>query len=417
MRSETVIYRSPDAENVYCYSPGVTVLPSGRLVATMDLGGDGVSEMSGPKNSRAGGQKYGKGKVFVSDDGGSTWRHVIDFPFWHARPFVLNGSLYIIGHAGDLMIIKSEDNGERWSEVSQLTSGEKWHAAPCNVLDDGDHLYLCMERRYYIDEIKGWNVAGLAPTLLCLDKSADPLLSNSWSKSAPIIFKDIIDQRSLDLFGVPFYLTPENFNVEISQGRFNSPMGWLEGNVVKFNDPEHIWYDPEGNTFHIILRAHTGGVGYSCLITVRKDKDGAMVPTLEAVPSGKKIVFSPMPGGHLKFFIEYDPDTKLYWMLSSQATDSMRTLSSLNNTDRYGLPNNERHRVQLLYSKNCIDWCFAKYISVQKGELTSRNYPSLVIDGDDMHVVLRGGDGSNTDAQYSNCIYHTVVRDFRDLII
>ena len=34
-----VVFESPDPKGIYCYSPGLTRCPSGRLVATMDRGG------------------------------------------------------------------------------------------------------------------------------------------------------------------------------------------------------------------------------------------------------------------------------------------------------------------------------------------------------------------------------------------
>ena len=36
--SEQVIYESPDPPRVYAYSPGITILPGGRLVATLEQG-------------------------------------------------------------------------------------------------------------------------------------------------------------------------------------------------------------------------------------------------------------------------------------------------------------------------------------------------------------------------------------------
>ena len=54
------VCRSPDPKKVYCYTPGICRLPSGRLVATCDLGGPGIK---GPR-----------GRIFVSDDHGKTWR-------------------------------------------------------------------------------------------------------------------------------------------------------------------------------------------------------------------------------------------------------------------------------------------------------------------------------------------------------
>ena len=118
----------------------------------------------------------------------------------------------------------------------------------------------------------------------------------------------------------------------------------------------------------------------------------------------------------MNFFIVYDEISRLYWMASNQSFDSMRTISSLPETSRYGLPNNERHRLQLLFSKNCVDWCMAGMIACQGNELYSRNYPSLCIVGEDMHVVCRAADDHTKDPQYSDCITYYKIKRFRMLI-
>jgi len=202
----------------------------------------------------------------------------------------------------------------------------------------------------------------------------------------------------------------------LAPGRFNAPTGWLEAQVVQIKDKHHIWYDPEGKTFHMFLRAHTGGIGYACLLKVREDKNGQMVTGFQETPSGQTLLFLPFPGDHLKFFIVYDEISRLYWMASNQSFDSMRTISSLPETSRYGLPNNERHRLQLLFSKNCVDWCMAGMIACQGNELYSRNYPSLCIVGEDMHVVCRAADDHTKDPQYSDCITYYKIKRFRMLI-
>ena len=38
---ETLIYKSISPEDIYCYTPGITVTSTGRLVVTFDLGGKG----------------------------------------------------------------------------------------------------------------------------------------------------------------------------------------------------------------------------------------------------------------------------------------------------------------------------------------------------------------------------------------
>ena len=108
------LYRSPSPRDIYAFSPGICTLPGGRLVATMDLGGKGVTEKH-------------TGKIFLSDDGGNNWRHVADASFRHARPFVAGNAVYVLGHAVDLVILRSDDQGETWSAPTRLTEGQQWH--------------------------------------------------------------------------------------------------------------------------------------------------------------------------------------------------------------------------------------------------------------------------------------------------
>src|SRR5690606_27687412 len=158
--------------------------------------------------------------------------------------------------------------------------------------------------------------------------------------------------------GVPFFDTPANSGVDIAPGRRCQPLGWLETNVVQFTDPDHYWFDPSGRTLHLWARAHTGGTGYAAIAKVAENQDGPTTTTMERAPSGRTIAYVPCPGGQMKFHILYDDVDKLYWLLSSQATDSMTRAERLP-ANRFSLPNNERHRLQLHFSKNCIDWCFA----------------------------------------------------------
>ena len=85
--SETVVYESPDPMNVYAYSPGLAKAPTGRLIATMDQGGNGVQSIPGIKKD-AGGKTW-LGKIYTSDDKGGTWTLRSDMPLKHARPFVV----------------------------------------------------------------------------------------------------------------------------------------------------------------------------------------------------------------------------------------------------------------------------------------------------------------------------------------
>ena len=84
--------------------------------------------------------------------------------------------------------------------------------------------------------------------------------------------------------------------------------------------------------------------------------------------------------------------------------------------DRYNLPNNERRRLQLHFSRNCVDWCFAGLVAAGSVERASRHYASMAIDSDDLQVVSRSGDERAKSAHDGNLVTLHTVRDFRALV-
>jgi hypothetical protein len=401
-----VVAESPSPTDIYCYTPGIIRLDSGRLIVTMDFGGKGMKK----------GEPHGR--VFTSDDHGRSWTERTKFPFCHARPFVAGNALYVLGQAGDLNIIRSDDGGDSWSESVKLTEEQKWHQSACNVCYANGSIYLVMERRVS-NNIKSWPVGELAPVLMRGKLDANLTKRESWTFASELSFHDTIPNMesdpAIDFFGVPFYPAayPKGFT---SVPRRNSPpIGWLETNVVQIKDPDHYWYDPKGKTFHLWARAHTGGTGYAAVAKVVENADGSMITMLEKVPSGKTALFLPCPGGQMRFHVLYDETTELYWLLSSQSTDSM-TRAELLPSNRYNLPNNERHRLQLHFSKNMVDWCFAGLVAVGNSAGEGRHYASMAIDGENLCVVSRSGDSRAKSAHDGNLITFHTVKDFRKLV-
>ena len=401
-----VVCESPSPTNVFCYTPGLARLDSGRLVATMDFGGKGLKK----------GEP--RGRTFVSDDRGKTWSPRVSFPFGHARPFVAGKSLYVLGQSGDLMVIRSDDSGETWREPATLTDKQHWHQSACNVWYANGCVYLVMERRVS-EKIQSWPVGELAPVLLKGKIDADLTQRESWTFASELSFHDTIPNietdPAIDFFGVPFYPSAYPKGALPAPKRNSAPIGWLETNVVQFSDPDHIWFDPKGKTFHLWARAHTGGTGYAAVAKVVENNDGTMTTSLERVPSGKAALFLPCPGGQMRFHVLYDAPTKLFWLLSSQATDSMTRAERLPEK-RFNLPNNERHRLQLHFSKNMVDWCFAGLVATGATAGEARHYASMVIDGDNLCVLSRSGDSRAKSAHDGNLITFHTVRDFRKLV-
>ncbi len=417
-RDSVELYRSPNPQTLFAYSPGLARCPKGRLVATIDLGGPDVEKLEGPKLVRGEGGRAWQGQVYTSDDRGQTWQFRSAFPFMHARPFIAGKSIYVLGQGNDLMIIRSDDDGQSWSPPVKLTEGQSWHQAPCNVHYANGNVYLVMERRLTQD-IKSWPVGELAPVLMRGPLTKDLTEKSNWTFASEKSFRDTLPgaeaNPAIDYFGVPFFDCPYPQGTTPQPGRNCAPMGWLESNVVQFTDPDHYWHDPKGKTFHLWMRAHTGGTGYACVAKVVEQDDGSMETLLEKVPSGKTILYIPCPGGQMKFHILFDEKTHLYWLLSTQAVDSMTRTERLP-ANRYNLPNNERRRLQLHFSKNCVDWCFAGLVDAGNTDQASRHYASMLIDDDDLHVLSRSGDPEAKTAHDGNLITFHTIRDFRSLV-
>jgi hypothetical protein len=424
------LFESPDPQRVFGYSPGIARLETGRLIgttgsrliATIDIGGPGAADLPGVTFRRSGNRGAWQGRIYTTDDGGRSWSHRASFPFMHARPFVAGDSVYVLGQAGDLMVMRSDDGGETWGEPARLTADQHWHQAPCNVLHANGCVYLVMERRVTFD-VKGWPVGEMAPVLMRGAVRTDLTRPENWTFASELSFRDVLpnveSDPAIDYFGVPFFAAPYPRGTTVAPGRTCSPIGWLETNVIQFTDPDHIWYDPDGMTYHLWMRAHTGGTGYACIAKVIEEGPepgtGAMTTMLETVPSGKKLLYVPCPGGQMKFHVLYDEQTRLYWLLSTQATDSMRKPERLPG-NRYNLPNNERRRLQLHFSKNMVDWCFAGLVAVGPVEHASRHYAAMAIDGDDLVILSRSGDERAKSPHDGNLVTFHRVEDFRKMV-
>lgn len=407
------VYRSPDPKTVYAYSPGLARLDSGRLVASMDQGGKALKEIPGIKTGADG--KIWRGKIYTSDDRGRTWMHRGDMPMLHARPFVAGKSVYVLGHAGDLGIIRSDDCGETWSEPSWLTQGEQWHQAPCNVHYAHGKVYLVMEKNTDAS-VREWPVSVFAPVVMAGDVNANLLQRDSWTFSNALSFSAAVEQAGQpNLIGVPFFTQGNTARKDSDEWRPMAAPGWLETNIIQFTDPLHVWYDATGHTYHLWMRAHTGSTNLAAIAKAVEDESGEITVSLEKAPSGAPMVYVPCPGGQMKFHILFDDVTQLFWLLSSQATDSM-TRPELLPANRFNLPNNERHRLVLHFSRNCVDWCFAGRVADTGEYGQGRHYASMVIDGSDLHVLSRSGDGDAKSAHDGNLITFHTIPEFRRLV-
>ena len=411
----TTVFESPDPQAYATYSPSICACADGRLVATLDLCRD-MASATGHKLS----PDARHGKVFTSDDGGATWQHQCDYPFIEARVFVAGDDLYALGNyggegQGDMAIMRSSDRGETWTDPLVLFEGLRWHLTPCNTLYANGCVYFGVEKRC-AEDVEGWAVSILSPILMRAEIGSDLLKEESWTLSSDFMFRDHVDMDTIDFSGIPFFPFDSGGPRWIHKWDCCMvPPGWLETNVVQFLDPDHCWHDPAGRIFHLWMRAHTGRTNLAAIAKVVEHEDGSMTTSLETAPSGKRLVYVPCPGGQLKFFIEYDAETGLYWMVANQSTDSMVRPDRMP-AGRHGSPDNERNRLALHFSSNCVDWCFAGLIAKGESETESRHYPSMAIHGENLVVLSRSGDHRARSAHDGNLITCHIVEQFRELV-
>lgn len=404
----------------------IVVLPNGELLVTSEMSGLNNTLMSDPEKQNYTG-------VYLSKDKGSTWEKQQDIPFCSAKIFSASNSVYVMGIAIKdnrpeneqtyvRAISRSEDFGRTWSKPAILDDG-CWHGATNGVWYANGNVYLVMEKRKYFDDNDPWYISSLQPILMRGSVKKDLTRRDSWTFAQAPAFRDVVDTQALDDFGMPFYaprpdqnplcwsIVPKNFMMP----RWANALGWLETNVVQILDPTHEWYDPSGHTFHLFMRAESHRTNMACVMQVKEHPDGSMTTETIKAPSGKNMIYIPFPGGHLLFNMVYDIATRLYWLVSTQSTDSMCKPEYLA-PDRYHYASDERDRLMLSFSKNCIDWCFAGMVAIGTTPMDSRHYAVLAIDGDDLYVVSRSGNVYCKNAHDCAMTTFHKIKNFRGLV-
>ncbi|MBL8174819.1 MAG: exo-alpha-sialidase [Bryobacterales bacterium] len=390
----------------------MTRLPDGRLAATFQINAPAKS-MPGTKEDEWGAWL---GRVFVSDDRGGSWKQTGEFPMRGARPIAAGGRLYVVGHASGVVVMRSDDGGQTWSRPVRVAAAEEWgwYSQACSVVHARGRVYFTMDR---VTTKEGRPSRGVyAPVVMSAKEDDDWLRADAWTFSNVLTYDAAVKELgAANLIGVPFY-PPDTHMDERKLGRWAQFPGWFESNVVQVHDPEHIWHDAEGRTLHILMRGHT--VGAPNMMAVAKAvhrQDGSIVVSVERTPAGTPVIFIPCPGGHNRFHVTWDERTGLYWLVSLQVTDSMKKVKLLN-PKRWNLPYDERHRLALHFSKNCVDWCFAGLIANARDDGQSRHYGPGVIDGEDLAVLSRTATEKAKNAHDGDLITFHRVKSFRDLV-
>ncbi len=150
-------------------SPCIVRLPSGRLLASMDV--------------FAGGAPQNLSLIFRSDDRGASWHYLTDLmPCFWGKMFVHRGVLYMLAMSteyGDLLIGCSKDEGKSWSAPVRILPGgglmeDGMHKAPMPVVEHNGRLYTAVD--YGSWKRRGGHANGL----LSIAVDDDLLVPENW---------------------------------------------------------------------------------------------------------------------------------------------------------------------------------------------------------------------------------------------
>ena len=412
----SVVAGAAGMQKVRFAHPSVLALPSGRLLAAVDLAGAGVRDVPGVKGRLPISNRLTQGRVYASTDGGESWTHKHDYPFCNGCLLRDGSTVYLIGHAGASQIVKSADGGETWSKPAAMgPRGEDaaYALSPGSVYADDERIVAPFMRT---TQTGGRRVltAALAPELYAARRGADLMSRRSWARSEPVRpFGEWAPVESLDHAGVPFFDVPDPARgVDTGNRRWANRPGWAHPHVVRIEDPDHYWHDESGAVFHIVSTLASHRTQSAALMRARLDADGAARLELERAPSGRTCLFTPLPGGNLKFHVLYDRPSKLYWLLSFQVRDSMTRAERLP-ASRPGLPADECALLQLSFSRNLVDWCFAALVDGGAGR--RRFDPTATVNGDDLLVAFVAPERDEPDAADTSCLTFGLIPRFRDL--
>ncbi|MBO5635805.1 MAG: exo-alpha-sialidase [Bacteroidales bacterium] len=378
--SEVVITESPAPDSVFLYTPGIVEGFDGRLVVSVDYGGPGTSVLDGSRSDFGDYKSGNQIRVLLSDDEGKTWRETsARIPMMHEILFKAGKSLYMIGHSGRLLITRSDDNGETWSEPSVLCPEPRWHQS-CAPVDIHDGKITLVYEKWVSD---GHPWPGVGPVLMQAKVDDDLTEASSWKFSD--LYNPDEDMEASRPSGIPL----------TDPGK----AGILETNVIRVYDEKNPFYDPSGKAVVLMMRASVGLPDIGVMMKGVEKPDGSLAVE-KLTKNGREMYFAHIPGADLKFYVVYDPESRLYWLLHSQMDGRM----------------NYRRRLALSYSPDLLKWTFAGLVAVGPADNAARHYASMIIHGDDLLIVSRSGDEQARNSHDGNLVTFHRVKDFRSLI-
>ena len=373
----TVVFHNPDPE-YYVEGPGLVRLDDGSLVAVVPV-------VPRAEWSAARRVAHSVTHILRSGDRGKTWQPLADLPYYSAAPWTHRGTLYLFANKpgvksrnDDLLLLRSGDGGKTWSEPVTLFTGHFWNCHTGMAVRD-EHLY------WAVDDLSLGAKRG--PRAVVGDLSADVMNPGAWRMSEPVPFP-----------GVPEALTNPKF-AEL-------PSQYLEPNVLNVRGHLRVLATVK------LKRQSTAGL---CAVLDLNDDGGKL--------DLKFTQYHPMPGGQLKFCVQWDEVSQMFWATANLVVDSQGAFDWWaagekrgNFAFASGLGGNDRRFLMLLYGMDGLNWLQAGCVA-QAGKISqSFMYARPVIDGNDLAIIARSSVNAPNQHDADYATFHRV-RDFRKLAL
>ncbi|MCE9615190.1 MAG: glycoside hydrolase [Lentisphaerae bacterium] len=419
VKEPVTICQVPGADRVYLGHPSVLALPGGRLFAAVDYLGPDVRALPGQKSRYADTNHWMQGRLFVSNDEGQTWTAKQEYPFGHACLFRDGPNLYLLGHRGPLVIMRSADGGESWSKPVELApkggSQALYSHSPCSVLHADGHFYVALMRATTAADRRIWPHT-LAPAMLQAAEGFNLTAPKSWTWSEPappfdqLVPADVVANLDQPLLGYAGAPPPAP-----ASARDSAPAtpGWQYPHAVRLTDPRHAWHDPAGRTTGMLSAVETPRGQWALYARFAEQPDGTLRLDQPSASPPKLPTLVPLPGGHRKFHVLPDPDAKLHWLLSSQPRGCFLQTGAPAAAPRPVRLNSHPHLLQLSFSNNLVDWFSAGWVAGSPSDPLID--PAMDIRGRDLCVVACGRDAADPANRHAKRLVFGLVRNFRSL--
>ncbi len=343
-------------------SPSIVKLPSGALLASMD-----VYECHGCQNLEL---------IFRSDDGGKTWRYLTDiFPCFWGKLFVHRGRLHLMGcntENGDIVIGASDDEGETWSAPTHLFRGagmsthNGWQMCPTPVIVHKGRIWMATD-------FGGWEERGAFTNgLISAPENSDLLDPKNW----------VCTDMTQDQFDADWLLKGAPKNSRPGAMLEPSPVVGLNGEIICVTRIGLVTCEPE----------------YGIGVLLRGDPDNPEKPlSLEG--------FAEMPSGsNSRSHVVYDEKSKQYIAAGNICVDPKTPA--------------QRNVLAIEASSDLIHWRVIKIVIDHRSDdpkFVGFQYPTFIIDKDDLLLVSRTALHGAENFHNANMTTFHVVENFRRL--